>query len=246
MAHETIIKVDNIYKSYQSPGSLEKTEVLKGVSLEIQSRDFVIIYGASGSGKSTLLHHIVGLESPTKGEIHVRGTNLTKLDGEERAIFRAQKFGMVYQSFYWSKSLTVWENVALPLYLTGEDSRKAKSKAMKALEEIDMEKYAFKNPMQLSGGEQQRVSLARALVNNPWILIADEPTGNLDTHNADQIIQIFQELNIHHKRTIIMVTHNLAYLMMATKTVCMKDGMIVSSGTDGVKAQIKEELKGIL
>lgn len=245
MEHEVIIDVRKVGKTYQTAGS-GATEVLKNVNLSICSTDFAIIYGPSGSGKSTLLHHIVGLELPTEGRISIRGTDITKLNSEERAVFRAEKFGMVYQFWYWAKALNVLDNVAMPLFITGVPEAKARKKAMQALEEVQMEKYANKLPIVLSGGEQQRIALARALVNNPWIIIADEPTGNLDTHNADQVMQVLQLLNVKKKRTVIMVTHNLAYLPLATKTIAMKDGNVVSSGTQAVKEQIREELKGVL
>ncbi|MFA4995568.1 MAG: ABC transporter ATP-binding protein [Patescibacteria group bacterium] len=245
MEHEAIIEIEKVSKTYQTGGS-SATEVLKNVNLDICSTDFAIIYGPSGSGKSTLLHHIAGLELPTEGKISIRGTDITKLSSEERAVFRAEKFGMVYQFWYWAKALSVLDNVAMPLYITGLPEAKAKKKAMQVLEELEMGKYANKLPVVLSGGEQQRVSLARALVNNPWIIVADEPTGNLDTHNADQVMQILQLLNVEKKRTVIMVTHNLAYLPLATKTIAMKDGGVVSSDTQAVREQIKEELKGVL
>lgn len=245
MSQESIIKIEGVEKSYPLEGE-KVAQILKGVDLTIDATDFAIIYGASGSGKSTLLHHIAGLEVPTKGKIIIRGTDITKLNPEERAVFRGDKFGMVYQFWYWAKALTVLENVAMPLFIIGMDEKKAKEKAFEMLRETGMQDYAGKRPMQLSGGEQQRVCIARALVNDPWIIIADEPTGNLDTHNADQVIALFQELNVGKKRTIIMVTHNLAYLPLATKTIAMKDGKVESSSSEAVKEQIRKELKGVL
>ena len=189
--NDAIIRVEGLEKSYPLEDGKRTIPVLNGINCEIKSTDFAIIYGASGSGKSTLLHHIVGLEAPTKGHIWVRGTDISKMNAEERAIFRADKFGMVYQLWYWVKSLNVWENVSLPLLLKGKTFSQSKKAAMKALDTVGMAKYADKKPMQLSGGEQQRVGIARALINNPWIIVADEPTGNLDTHNTDQVMQIF-------------------------------------------------------
>ncbi|MFA7254148.1 MAG: ABC transporter ATP-binding protein [Patescibacteria group bacterium] len=244
MSHEAIIKIEGLKKNYKLAEDKE-IQILKGINLDINSTDFCIIYGPSGSGKSTLLHHMVGLESPTEGKIKIRGTDITKLSSEDRAVFRAKKFGMVYQLWFWVKSISVWENVALPLLIAGVRESDAKIAAMKSLEEIGMADYAYKKPMQLSGGEQQRIGMARALVNDPWIIVADEPTGNLDTHSADQVMQMLQKLNVSRKRTIIMVTHNLAYLPMATKEVAMRDGQIVS-GASAVKQQIREELKEVL
>ena len=244
--HEAIIRVQNLEKKYNVGAESGQTEILSDVNLEIFSTDFCIIYGPSGSGKSTLLHHLVGLEVPTKGNIFVRDTDITKLNPEQRAIFRSQKFGMIYQFWYWAKALNVVENVAMPLYIAGVEAKKAEERAMECLEDVGMAKYAKKNPLQLSGGEQQRATIARALINNPWIIIADEPTGNLDTHNADQVMQIFQDLNVHHRRTIIMVTHNLSYLPMANRSIAVKDGKVISSGVDQVKEQIRHELEGVI
>lgn len=234
-----IIEIKNLHKSYQIDTD-KNIEILKGINLEINDNDFCIIYGASGSGKSTLLHHIAGLELPTTGEIRIDGTNITNLSAEDRAIFRCQNFGMVYQLWYWIKSLSVWENVALPLMIIGYKELEAKEKAMEMLDDVRLTDNAYKRPMQLSGGEQQRVGLARALINNAKIIIADEPTGNLDTHSADEMIQIFQFLKVKHKRTIIMVTHNMAYLPLANHKVDMKDGLIVS---DTVNQKQFEPLK---
>jgi len=242
---KAIIKVYDLKKSYFSESN-EESVILKGITIEIDRHDFTILYGPSGSGKSTMLHHLVGLEQPSSGRIVINGTNITKLDSGERALFRSKTFGMVYQFWYWAESLTVWENVAMPLFVSGSDEKFAKEKAMESLADIGIEKYAYKRPTQLSGGEQQRVGLARALVNNPPIIVADEPTGNLDTHNADLVMQIFQDLNKKKNRTIIMVTHNLSYLPMANKTIGMQDGEVVSSNTESVKEQIKKELKGVI
>lgn len=245
MSNNTIIEIQNLAKSFPTEES-GKIEILRDINLTINEKEFVIIYGPSGSGKSTLLHQIIGLETPTSGKVFVHNTDITKLNSEQRSILRAKNFGMVYQSWYWAKSCNVWENVALPIYIAGAGDQVAKKKALEALASIDMTKYANKRPMQLSGGEQQKIGLARAIVQNPFIIVADEPTGNLDTHSADQVMQFLQNLNIHSKRTIIMVTHNLSYLPMATKTIALRDGQIVSSGSEGVKEQIRQELKGVI
>lgn len=243
--HEAIIKIEGLKKDFQLDGG-RKAPVLLGVDLEIKATDFAIIYGPSGCGKSTLLHTIVGLESPSAGKVTIRDTDLYKLSSEERAEFRAQKFGMVYQQWYWVKSLTVWENVALPLLIGGERKANARKRAIKTLDEINMASFADKRPMQLSGGEQQRIGLARALINNPWIIVADEPTGNLDSHSSDEVMHLFQELNLKGKRTIIMVTHNLIYLPMANKKIAMRDGLVVSSGASEVKEALRKELEEAL
>lgn len=230
-----LIKVENLRKSYTIDKDKD-IEILRGIDLEIMPGDFCIIYGASGSGKSTLLHHIAGLELPTTGSITVNGTNITKLDSEKRAIFRCHELGMVYQIWYWVKSLTVWENVAMPALINGETESVAMKKAMERLKSVNMQDFAYKRPMQLSGGEQQRVGLARALVNDPEIIIADEPTGNLDSHNSDEMMELFQKLNVEQKRTIIMVTHNLAYLPLANRIYNVKDGLISKENPEAQNA----------
>ena len=242
---QTVIKVENLHKSYQLDKNSTPIKVLHGVSFEVNKGDFAILYGPSGSGKSTALHHVVGLESPTEGKVTVNNIEISALNNEDRAIFRAKNIGMVYQLFYWVKSLSVLENVALPLFISGYNQKEARDKATYSLEQIGMAQYANKKPTQLSGGEQQRVGLARALVNNPEIVVADEPTGNLDTAAADKVMAFFQDLNHKQGRTIVMVTHNLAYLPMANRTVAMKDGLVVTSGdSDVVKKQINQELGG--
>ena len=243
---QAVIKVENLHKSYQLDKNSTPIKVLHGISFEVNKGDFAILYGPSGSGKSTALHHTVGLETPTEGKVTVNNVEISALNNEDRAIFRAKNIGMVYQLFYWVKSLSVLENVALPLFISGYNQKEALDKAHYSLEQIGMAQYANKKPTQLSGGEQQRVGLARALVNNPEIVVADEPTGNLDTAAADKVMAFFQDLNHKQGRTVVMVTHNLAYLPMANKTVAMKDGLIVASGSsEGVKNQIKQELGGV-
>ncbi len=241
----TLIKIENLEKTYKSRDGNIKYPILKGIDLTINKSDLCIIYGPSGSGKSTLLHHIIGLEKPTKGNIFIQGQNIATITDEERSIFRSKNFGIVYQMWYWIKSLTVLENVAMPLYVEGFAKDKAFKRAMACLEEVGMQDYALKSPVQLSGGEQQKALLARALVNNPLIIVADEPTGNLDTHSSDQIMQLLQNLNVNEKRTIIMVTHNLIYLPMASKKVAIKDGLVISSDAQGVANEIRTELQGV-
>lgn len=225
MESRVAIKVENLNKNYKTDAGM--VTILHDINLEINDGDFCIIYGPSGCGKSTLLHHIAGLETPTSGQVFIKGTNLNHLNGEQRGLLRAAKIGMVYQLWYWVKSLRVWENVALPLLIGGVGDREARHRAIKVLEEFGLSKYMNLRPTQLSGGEQQRVGLARALINNPWIILADEPTGNLDTHASDQIIDILQDLNVNKKRTVVMVTHNPAYDQLANVKIEMRDGRII-------------------
>lgn len=201
-------------------------DVLRDIDLEIYAGEFVIIFGPSGCGKSTLLNTIVGLEMPTSGHVKVRGVDLYSIDADERAIYRRKKFGIIHQQPSWIKSLTVAENVAFPLAIARGAYRKNIERALKLLNLFRLEEFGRNTPTELSGGQQQRVSVVRALISNPWIVIADEPTGNLDTISADDLMYVFQYLNNELKRTIIMVTHNPNYEKYATKIIKMEDGRI--------------------
>lgn len=229
-----IISLKNVEKSFQVKKG--KVEVLKDVDLDIYPGEFVIIYGPSGCGKSTLLNTIVGLERPTKGEVIVRGQDIYELSADQRAVIRRQKFGIIYQQPSWIKPLSVVENVAFPLNMVGTSERKSIARAKKVLYLFSLDEYVKNMPTELSGGQQQRVSVARALITNPWILVADEPTGNLDTVSAGDLMYQFKFLNEESKRTILMVTHNPEYEKYATKIVRMKDGKIT-------KIETKKEIK---
>jgi putative ABC transport system ATP-binding protein len=185
---------------------------------------------------------ISGLESPTTGSIKVRGEDIYKLSEDQRAQFRSEKFGIITQASHWVQSLNVWQNVAIPLVLKGNSFAGSKKRTMEVLKEVGMDEFANTPPNKLSGGQQQRVSIARALIRNPWIIVADEPTGNLDTHTSDTIMGLFQKLNTESKRTIIMVTHNLVYLPYATAKIAMRDGVIASQSTLDIAKQLEQEV----
>lgn len=233
-----IIEVRNVEKTFDVGKG--KVKVLKGIDLEIFNGEFVIIFGPSGCGKSTLLNTIVGLEKPTKGEVIVRKKNIYELQQDDRATFRRKKFGIIYQQSNWIRSLNVAENVAFPLCVAGESEKKALKRAENLLQLFRLEEFAKNMPAELSGGQQQRVGVTRALITNPWILIADEPTGNLDTVAAADLMYVLEFLNAESKRTIIMVTHNPDYEKYATKVVKMEDGKITSVETKK-KIDIDEE-----
>ena len=229
--HETIIDVKDVDKSFIVGKNIIKA--LKGVNLSVKSTDFIVLLGPSGCGKSTLFNIILGLDKPTKGEVTIRGTKIYNLDDDERATFRSKKIGMIYQMPYWIKSLNVIENVALPLIIEGEKEDEALRHAHRTLLDIGISDLALQTPTQLSGGQQQKVGLARALVSNPWILMADEPTGNLDSASGNEIIKIFKDLNQKYKRTILMVTHNEEYWDLGDRRIEMKDGEIVKDTNHG-------------
>jgi len=232
--HETIIKLSGVRKEFDVGerviGALGGE---KGIDLEIKARDFVVIFGPSGCGKSTLLNMVVGVDEPTKGKVTVRGKNIFDMDEDERGIFRSKKMGIIYQMPYWIKSLNVVENVAVPLLIAGMKEKKALERAHSLLAELKVSKLAHQKPGQLSGGEQQRISFARALISNPWIVVADEPTGNLDSTAADEVMALFYTLNVEMKKTVVLVTHNPAYWDVGTKRVEMKDGLITKETIHG-------------
>jgi putative ABC transport system ATP-binding protein len=229
--HEVIISVKDVDKNFYVGKNI--IPALKNVNLTIHSTDFVVVYGPSGCGKSTLFNIILGLEKPTKGDISIRDKKIYQMDDDERAKFRAKKIGVIYQMSYWVKSLNVVENVALPLIIEGGKEHEAIKHAKEMLHELGISNLQTQMPMQLSGGQQQKVGLARALISNPWILLADEPTGNLDSGASDETMAIFDTLNKKHRRTIIMVTHNQAYWNLGNRRIEMKDGAIVEDSSHG-------------
>lgn len=221
-SHNVVFKLENVNKIFKK--GKRDIHVLKDISFDLYSGEFVIIYGPSGCGKSTLLHVMIGLEHPTTGTVEVRGKHIYRLTEDHRAIFRREKIGMVFQNSNWIRSLNVLENVAYPLILEGESEKKAYEKAFEKLKEIKIEKLADNNPVELSGGEQQRVSLARALITDPWILVADEPTGNLDSDSGLMVMEILTRLNREHHKEVILVTHDTKYVNLATRVIGLLDG----------------------
>ncbi len=226
------IELKETNKSFET--AQKPVQVLKDVSLTVDEGDFLIIFGPSGCGKSTLLHVILGLEPPTSGSsVKVLGKLMypkykgedTAFDEDAAAGFRKEHIGMVYQQTYWIKSQNVLQNVAFPLLLLGENEVAAQNKAQKVLESVGMVDWADYIPTELSAGQQQRVNLARALINNPKLLIADEPTGNLDFQAGQELMKMLVKLNQAGK-TIVMVTHDLEYLPFASKAAEMFDGSI--------------------
>lgn len=220
---KVILKVDKVYKGYKVQP--ENVLILKDVSLQITKGEFVVIFGPSGSGKSTLLNVIMGLERPTKGTVWFNGFDLRDASEDELAEFRKRNIGIVYQQSYWVKSLDVVSNVALPLTLRGIQKEVAINKALEILEYLGMKAWANYVPTELSSGQQQKVSLARALITDPEIIIADEPTGNLDYKSGQLITGYLKDLASKGK-TVIMVTHNLDYVNYAQRVINIFDGRV--------------------
>ncbi len=224
MSTGPLVEVKNIEQQFTSQD--ETITALKKTTFGIDPNTFTIIYGPSGSGKSTLLNILSGLQKPTSGSVKVQNTDIYSLKPDELARFRANEIGIVYQTNYWVKSLSVLENVSIPLYFLGHNRQKAQKLAMIALERVDMAKYAKKSPVMLSGGEQQRIAMARALANDPLLIIADEPTGSLDSKNGAKIMHTLQDALSEYRRTVILVTHNIEYLPLADRLLNISDGEV--------------------
>jgi len=205
---------------------------LKDIDLDIYPRDFLVIYGPSGCGKSTLLNIITGIDKPTRGEVTFRGDAFSKLRGDKRSYVRAKNFGVIYQVAWWVKSLSVLDNVALPLYILGENEWRTHERARAVLDELKVLDLKAQYPTELSSGQQQQVSLARALVTDPSIIVADEPTGNLDSTSSDIMIGHLDYLNKEAGKEIILVTHNAAYWGLGSRSFEMLDGEIVKESAE--------------
>lgn len=229
MSHQTVLKVSHVHREFQL--AMEKLTVLHDVNFEVKQGSFTILYGPSGSGKSTMLNILLGLDPPTSGTVEMLGQDMYKLNPDGRAKFRHLALGMVYQSNFWISSLNVIENVAFPLYLAGHTFKTAEALAQQSLKNVGMDGFEKQMPTRLSGGQQQRVSMARALVSNPQIIVADEPTGNLDSKNGDMIMDLLAASVKDMGKTVILVTHNLEYLRYSDQQLQIKDGQIIDSNT---------------
>ncbi len=224
MAKSVVIKCQNVKKVF-SHGSVS-AEVLHGISLEVYSGEYVILFGPSGCGKSTLLNIIAGLETVTAGSVMIRRDDITKFNEKQLARQHRTRIGMVFQQFNLIRTLNVIDNIALPQVFSGINLKRRMRRAEHLLEIFGFQKYRNYNPNELSGGQQQRVAIARALVNNPWIMLIDEPTGNLDSKAAEDVMQLIRQLNEKSKRTILLVTHNPDYVTHPHRVLYMKDGQI--------------------
>ena len=216
-----MIQINGLEKNY---GTLQ---VLKGINLEIADRSVISIVGASGAGKSTLLHIIGTLDQPTKGTVLIDNTDLYSLSDKKLAQYRNQNIGFIFQFHHLLPEFTAVENVALPALIAGRSHAEAFKRAKELLDFLKLGERLTHKPSQLSGGEQQRVAVARALANNPKLVLADEPSGNLDTENARSLHQLFLDLRDEFGQTFVVVTHNTDLAKLADKTIEMKDGRII-------------------
>ncbi|MDD3223880.1 MAG: ABC transporter ATP-binding protein [Clostridium sp.] len=218
-----MIEIKNVSKSYKM--GKEIVTALKDINLKINDGEFLSIVGPSGSGKSTLMHLVGGLDTPTSGEIYVNDKAISKLKDKEMSKYRNQTIGFVFQAFNLENTQTALENVMMPLIFAGMSVKERKEKAKKALEMVGLKDKIKHRPNEMSGGQRQRVSIARALVNDPKIIFADEPTGNLDSKNGELIMNLLTDLN-SKGYTIIMVTHNMEEAKKSKKIVRIKDGQL--------------------
>lgn len=218
-----ILKVENLTKVYGKDST--KVVALDNVSFSVNKGEFVAIVGASGSGKSTLLHLIGGVDRPTSGKVYINDKDIFSMNDDKLAIFRRRQIGLIYQFYNLIPILDVEENIALPLELDGRNINRIELNEM--LELLGLERRRHHLPNQLSGGQQQRTSIGRALITKPSIILADEPTGNLDSKASEEIVELLRKSNKELKQTIIMITHNLELAEMADRIIKIEDGKIV-------------------
>ena len=220
-----VIEVDNLYKIYKV--GTNKVRALNGVSFKVYEGEFCAIVGTSGSGKSTLLNMMAGLEKPTKGQIVIDGNHIEKMNEKKLVQFRRENVGFIFQSFNLLGTMNALENVALPLSFRGMPKELRLKKAMKMLRLVGLKEHALHRPNQMSGGQQQRVGMARALVVNPKIMFADEPTGNLDSKTSKDMMNLMRQVVNEHKKTLVMVTHDDSLAAIADKIIRIVDGKII-------------------
>lgn len=218
-----ILKVENLTKKYGKKDTL--VTALDNVSFSVEKGEFVAIVGASGSGKSTLLHLIGGVDKPTSGKVFIDGTDIYKLDNDNLAIFRRRKVGLIYQFYNLIPILNVKENITLPCDLDGE--KVDEKRLNEILYILGLDKRSEHLPNQLSGGQQQRVSIGRAIINNPSIVLADEPTGNLDSKASREIMDLLKVYNKKYKQTLVVITHDENIALEADRIITMQDGKII-------------------
>ncbi len=228
-----VVKIENVTRKYQI-GKVE-TQALRGVNLSIENGEFVALVGPSGSGKTTLLQMIGCLDQPTSGLVCINGKDVTRLNRNQRADMRRGTIGFIFQFFALIPTLTAYENVEMPLLLNGHTSKERRERVMELLQAVDLADRANNRPDQLSGGQQQRVAVARALAPKPALILADEPTANLDTTNGQQVMDIMAKLNKETGVTFIFATHDPRVIKYARRVVTLRDGLIVDNNGNSSK-----------
>ena len=226
MNNNTVVLCEKLYKAYQDGD--KKVEILKGLNLALDAGTTLAIVGSSGSGKSTLLHMLGTLDKPDSGLIEIKGCDTTQLSSKQQAEFRNKNIGFIYQFHHLLMEFSAIENVMLPLLIAGSDKKAAHQEAKTMLENVGLGHRVSHKPDQLSGGERQRVAIARALITKPALVLADEPTGNLDKDNGENIYELINELKVSHKTAFIVVTHDLELAAKLDKTMFIEQGQLVS------------------
>lgn len=221
---ESVIEINNLFKTYKL-GELD-VDVLKDINLEIKKGEFASIMGPSGSGKSTLLYLIGGLDKPTSGNIKIHGKDISEMKDKKESEMRRKDIGFVFQFYNLIPNLNIEENVMLPILLDGKKLKSHKDRLDEILEIVGLIDRRKHTPRELSGGQQQRVAIARALINEPDIILADEPIGNLDSHTGTEIMELFQKINIEKKKTVVQVTHSKEASDYGTRVIKVRDGMV--------------------
>ena len=229
---ETVLEVVDVRKTYRG-GGVQPVVALAGVCLSVRRGEFVAVMGPSGAGKTTLLHVAGGLDLPDAGRVLIEGVDITALSDARRTRFRRDRLGVVFQGFNLLPTLTARENVALPLLIAGASSAEVERRTEGLLRQIELEHRAEHRPEALSGGEQQRVALARALLNDPALILADEPTGNLDSRSAESIWRLLRRLTREEARTVLMVTHEAGAASYSDRVVVLRDGRVTGEFTPG-------------
>lgn len=224
-----MIEAKDLHKIYKNGAS--QLHVLKGIDLKVEKGEVLAVFGPSGAGKSTLLHLLGGLDAPTKGEVYINGIDIYSMNDYERAKLRNRKIGFVFQFYHLLPEFDALENVVLPLLIKAENRkfRNIRERGIEILTAVGLDERLHHRPNQLSGGEQQRVAIARALVNNPEILLCDEPTGNLDSETGKQVLDLLWNLNRKQNLTLIIVTHENEIAKVAEKVLYIKDGKVMSA-----------------
>ncbi|MDG1839660.1 MAG: ABC transporter ATP-binding protein [Dehalococcoidia bacterium] len=219
-----IIEVENLVKTYDT--GVVSVKALRNVSVSVERGEMVSVMGPSGCGKTTLLNCLSGIDDLTEGTIWIEGTDINSLSDDDKTIYRAQRMGFIFQFYNLLPVLSAQENVELPLLVSGESPKDARERAMDALNRVGLLDWSSHKPSELSGGQRQRVTIARALVNNPAIVWADEPTGDLDSKTASDIMDLMQELNREQQQTFVIVTHDRSVALRCNRTIHMNDGEI--------------------
>jgi putative ABC transport system ATP-binding protein len=235
---DAILSVRSLTKEHGSGPA--RVRALRGVDLDVAPGEFVAVTGASGSGKSTLLHLAAGLDRPTGGSVRLGGIDLACLEDDQRTLLRRHRVGLIFQAFHLIDMLTAEENVALPLAINGRPGREAARCAARALDRVGLGGRRRHRPHELSGGEQQRVAVARALVTEPLLLLADEPTGNLDSVQGGRIIELLRGLADERRQTLLMVTHDAAHAALADRVVTLHDGRLMGAAARPHPARVRE------